>query len=80
MPELLVTDNLTFTPDYQNVFFAKIHVIAIYDVRYRTPWFLSFKKILISDFNKYLCLDIRQMKNIHIILAILLVSLVVLYR
>jgi hypothetical protein len=40
----------------------------------------SIKKILISEINKYLCQIIQQMKNIHIIIAVLLVGLVVLYR
>ncbi len=40
----------------------------------------SIKNIFNSEINKYLCLIIQYMKNVHIIIAILLVSLVVLYR
>ena len=47
-------------------------------ISYITPH--SIKNILNSEINKYLCLIIQHMKNVHIIIAILLVSLVVLYR
>jgi hypothetical protein len=38
------------------------------------------KKILIFEINGYLCPIVSTMKNLHIILALLLVSIVVLYR
>ena len=59
-------------------FFCPHAILDMYDIVHR--YLFIYQNILNSEINKYLCLIIQHMKNVHIIIAILLVSLVVLYR
>ena len=78
MPKIYVTTYQYVNAKLKINMHAFLHACDPYYVRYRTSILIQLLNILISEINKYLCLIIQYMKNVHIIIAILLVSLVVL--
>ena len=78
MPKIYVTTYQYVNAKLKYSMFGFLHACDPYCVRYRTRTLIQLLNILISEINKYLCLIIQYMKNVHIIIAILLVSLVVL--